>query len=168
MTIHHITDAQRIAFDSFVPHAQQWVSFFDVIVPTDNELAMNALVRSIITYAVNSRSTTIVYDYLYHLYALESVIMLKILITEYSPIYETLLNSNLNKKRISVIERVAWIAQHEHIRILVAEQHLISLRENPEIIDKQRRALGVPTVSDNKADPSVGINDFFTAGTTKQ
>lgn len=168
MTPHHITDAQRIALDTFVPHAQQWVSFFDVLVPTEHELAMNATVKSVITYAVNSRSTTIVYDYLYHLYALESVIMLKLLITAYAPIYETLIDSNRNKKRISVMERVEWIAKHEHIRILIAEQHLTSLRENPAAIDKQRRALGVPTVSDNKADPSVGINDFFTAGTTKQ
>lgn len=168
MTPHHITDAQRVALDTFVPHAQQWVSFFDVLVPTEHELAMNATVRSVITYAVNSRSTTIVYDYLYHLYALESVITLKLLITAYAPIYETLIDRNRNKKRISVMERVAWIAQHEHIRILIAEQHLTSLRENPAAIDKQRKALGVPTVSDNKAAPSVGINDFFTAGTTKQ
>lgn len=168
MTPHHITDAQRIALDTFVPHAQQWVSFFDVLVPTEHELAMNATVSSVITYAVNSRSTTIVYDYLYHLYALESVITLKLLITAYAPIYETLIDSNRNKKRISVMERVAWIAQHEHIRILIAEQHLISLRENPAAIDKQRRTLGVPTAANNQADPSVGINDFFTAGTTKQ
>lgn len=168
MTIQHITDAQRVALDTFVLHAQQWVSFFDVLIPTEHELAMNATVRSIITYAVNSRSTTIVYDYLYHLYALESVIMLKLLITAYAPIYETLIHSNRNKKRISVMERVEWIAKHEHVRILIAEQHLISLRENPAAIDKQRKALGVPTASKTQADPSVGINDFFTAGTTKQ
>lgn len=168
MTIHHITDAQRIALDTFVPHAQQWLSFFDVLVPTEHELAMNATVRSIITYAVNSRETNIVYDYLYHLYTLESIIIIKLLITAYAPIYETLIDSNRNKKRISVMERVEWIAKHEHVRILIAEQHLTSLLENPAAIDKQRKALGVPTVADSKANPSVGINDFFTAGITKQ
>lgn len=170
-TPHLMTPAQRSALDDYIGIGERWINFFQTIEPTESENAMNAAVSTVIAYAYASRATQLVYDYSFHLHILDLSVHSRTFISNYAHLYTKLLEAIPNRVSITVHERIHWLVDNVADELIAAENKLKELSANPAPIINQLRKLGID-VKDapaaNKADPSVGINAFFTAGTTKQ
>lgn len=170
-TPHLMTPAQRSALDDYIGIGERWINFFQTIEPTESENAFNAAVSTVIAYAYASRATQFVHDYSFHLHILDLSVHLRTFISNYVHLYAKLLEAMPNRVFITVHERIHWLIANVADELIAAEDKIKELSANPAPIINQLRKLGInvkDAPADTKADPSVGINDFFTAGTTKQ
>lgn len=171
-TPHLMTPAQRTALDDYISIGQQWINFFETIEATESEHALNAAVRTVLTYAHASRNSQFVYDYSFHLHILDLSVHLRTFISNYAHLYAKLLEAIPNRVFITVHERIHWLVDNVADELIAAENKLKELSANPAPIINQLRKLGIE-VKDAPADSKdstsiVGMNEFFTAGNTKQ